>query len=164
MIIRTIRRHVLPICCTAAFIAAAWLAIGLPIIAVCILDNASLGDATDALKTIIGVAAGISVGIMFPAACILERLAARAKPLVVVAPAGLIVVSIICLLSRFLLTGQFFDTVFGWAGLLFAISVIFGFYWVVLWLGRALSYGSLHLIPTALTALLGKVRGRWFAA
>ena len=167
MVIRIVRRHVLPVCCTAALIPAAWLVTGLPIIAVCVLDNAPLGSLSEVLKVIgyiIGIGAGISAGIMFPVALALERMVARAKPLAVVAPVGLIAISILCLLGCFLWTGEFFDTVFGWAGLLFAFSVVFAFYRAVLWFGRALACGALRVVPSAFTTLLDGIKARWFAA
>ena len=37
-----------------------------------------------------------------------------------------------CVLVRALVTREVFDTVFGWAGLLCALAVVFAFYWAVL--------------------------------
>jgi hypothetical protein len=137
-----IRRHLLPICCTAAFILVAWMVITLPIVAVFLIDKEFV--VSDYLKFILyaaGVGLGASVVVMFPLSLLFERLVERAKALAVAVPLVLLFVSVACLLGRFFLTGQFFDTVLGWAGLLFAFSLVFGFYWVVLWIGRALIYG-----------------------
>jgi hypothetical protein len=138
----TIRRHLLPICCTAAFILVTWLIITLPIVAVFLFDKQFV--ISDYLKFVLyaaGVGVGTSVAVIFPLSLLFERLVEGVKPLAVAVPLILLFASFACLLGRFFLTGQFFDSVFGWAGLLFAFSVVFGFYWVVLWTGRALIYG-----------------------
>lgn len=138
----TIRRHLLPICCTTAFILVAWMVITLPMVAVFLFDKQFvISDYLTVILYAAGAGAGASVVVMFPLSLLFERLVERAKALAFAVPIVLLFVSVACLLGRFILTGQFFDTVFGWAGLLFAFSLVFGFYWVVLWIGRALFYG-----------------------
>lgn len=147
---RTVRRHLLPVCCTAAFILAGWMVVTLPMAAVFFVDNQFV--IFDYLKFVLYAACvgvGVSVCVMFPLSLLLERVVERAKLLAVAAPFGLIFISVTCLLFRYFLTGEFFDTVFGWAGLLFTFSVVFGFYWIVLWIGRALIYGIQRLTPKA---------------
>jgi len=136
------RRHLLPICCTAAFILAAWMVVTLPMVAVFLIDKQFV--VADYLKVVLYAAAvgvGVSLVIMFPLALLFEKLVERVKPLALIVPLFLIFVAVACLIVRFLVTGQFFDTVFGWSGLLFAIAVVFGFYWLVLWIGRGFVYG-----------------------
>ena len=134
----TIRRHLLPICCTAAFILVAWMVISLIVVFLFQFDkHLVISDYLKAIPYAAGMGIGASVVVVFPLSLLFERLVEHTKPMAVVVPLFLLFVSIACLLGRFFLTEQFFDTVFGWAGLLFAFSVIFGFYWVILWIGRS---------------------------
>lgn len=127
------RRHLLPICSTAAFILLAWMVLSLPIAAVFLIDDAFV--LSDYLKFIVyaaGAGIGISVLVLFPLSVFLERLTARSKLLVIAAP---LLVLFICLLGLFLLPGQPSSTIFI---LLIALSLAFGFYWVVLHIGNTL--------------------------
>jgi len=139
---RTVRCHLLPVCCTAAFILVVWIIITLPMVAAFLFDKQFvISDYLRFLLYAAGVGIGVSVAIMFPLSVLFERFVEHVKPLAVVVPLLLLFVSVSCLLGRFFLTGQFFDTVFGWPGLLFAFSIVFSFYWFVLWVGRGLIYG-----------------------
>lgn len=137
-----IRRHLLPICCTAGFILVAWMVITLPMAAVFIIDEQFV--VLDYLRFTLyaaGVGFGVSVIVMFPLSLLLERLVEGTKALVVIVPLVLLFVSVACVLGRVLLTGRFFDSIFGWAGWLFAFSLVFSLYWLVLWIERAWRYG-----------------------
>jgi hypothetical protein len=114
----------------------------IPIVAVFLLDEQFV--VSDYLKFVLYAAAigvGVSSVVMFPLSLLVERLVERAKVFVVVMPFALMFVSVACLLGRLFLTGQFFDTVFGWPGLFLAFSLVFGFCWSVLWIGRVVAYG-----------------------
>jgi hypothetical protein len=132
----TFRRHLLPICCTAAFILLAWMVISFPMAAVFIIDDAFV--LSDYLKFILyaaGAGIGVSVFVLFPLSLLLERLTARSRPLVIAAPLLVFFVSAIGLLGIYLLARQ---ASFSWIIPLFAFSLAFGFYWIVLHLGNAL--------------------------
>jgi hypothetical protein len=148
----TLRRHLLPMCCTAAFILVAWLVLSLPIAAVSLIDDQFV--LSDYLKFVLyaaGVGIGVSVVVMFPLSLLLERLAAGKKWLAIAVPLLLLFVSVVCLLGQFFLTRQFLETIFGWAGFLFAFSLAFSFYWVVLWVGKALFSHVQRFIRTTLS-------------
>jgi hypothetical protein len=134
-----IRRHLLPICCTAAFILIAWLALSLPVAAAFLVDDAFV--ASEYLKFVlyaIGVGIGLSAVVMFPLSLFLERFTTQRKLLVVAVPVLFLFVSFVCLIVQFFLAGQFSGTIFSWAGFLFAFSLLFSFYWVVLHVGNVL--------------------------
>lgn len=138
-----IRRHLPPICSTEAFILIVWTVITLPIAAVFLFGKEfTLSDYLIFLLYAGGVGAVVSAGVMFPLALLLEHVAKHAKPLAAAVPLVLVVVSIACLFGRFLLTDQFLETAFGWAGLLFAFSLVLNFYGTVLWIGKSLIYGA----------------------
>lgn len=139
---QTVRRHLLPVCCTAAFILVAWVMVTIPMLAVFLFDKEFV--ISDYLRFILyaaGVGVGVSSLVMFPLSLLVERLVERAVLVAIAVPLGLVFVSVACLLGRVFLTGQFFDAVFGWPGFLLAFSVVFGFYWSVLWVGRGLAHG-----------------------
>lgn len=140
---RTLRRHLLPICSTAAFILIAWMIITLPVVAVFLFDKQfAISDYLKFLLYAGGAGTGVSAGILFPLALLFEQLAKRTRPLAAVVPVVMLVISMVCLLGRFLLTEQFLETVFGWPGLMFVFSLVFSFYWTVLWIGKGLIYGA----------------------
>jgi hypothetical protein len=149
----TVCRHILPICLTAAFILVAWMVITLPIVGVFIIDgideDAFVSGYVDFVFYATGVGFAISALIIFPLALLLERIVMRAKALIVLIPVCALVISGICLVVRFLLTEAFLDTLFSWTGVLFAFSLVFGVYWSVLWLERAVIYGFRNLIRKA---------------
>jgi hypothetical protein len=135
----SLRRHLLPMCCTVAFIFVAWTVLSLPIAAVSLIDNQFIFS--DYLKFLLyaaGVGIGVSAVVMFPLSLFLERLTARSRLLVIATPLLLLFVSILCMVGQFLLPRQSSNTVFNWSGLLFALSLVFSFYWVVLHMGNTL--------------------------
>jgi hypothetical protein len=135
----SLRRHLLPICCTAAFILVAWLVFSLPVAAVSLIDDQFvLSDYLEFLLYAAGVGIGVSAVVMFPLSLLLERLTAHSKLLAIAAPLLLLFISGLCLLARFLLPGQLSNTVFDLSLLFFALSLAFIFYWAVLWIGNAL--------------------------
>jgi hypothetical protein len=101
-------------------------------------------DPGDYLKFILYAAAvgtGVSALVMFPLALLLERLAGRSKFIPLIVPLLPVSISMACLLGRFFLTGRFLDSLLAWPGCFLAFSIVFGFYWSVLWIGKALQKG-----------------------
>jgi hypothetical protein len=142
-----LRRHLLPICCTAIFILAAWMILSLPIAAVFLIDDALiLSDYFKFVFYAAGAGIGISLFVMFPLSLLLERLATRTKLLFVAAPILLLGVSAVGLLGQYLLTGQISSVVLSGSILLVILSFVFGFYWVVLHLGNAVLYRVQRLL------------------
>lgn len=138
---RTILRHLVPVCVTTAFILVAWMIVTLPLVAVFLIDDAFV--VSEYLKFIVyaaGISLGVSSLVMFPLSLLLERLVMWRKWLAVVPPL-LLALSVICLAGCYGLTHQFLDTVFGWTGFFFAFALAFSVYWGVLWLVKALIYG-----------------------
>jgi hypothetical protein len=132
----TFHRHLLPICCTAAFILMAWMALSLPIAAVFLVDDAFVFS--EYLKFVFyaaGIGLAVSAVIMFPLSLLLERLTTRSKLLTIAAPLLLLFVLAVSLLGIHFLTRQ---VSLSWTILLFAFSAAFGFYWIVLHFGNTL--------------------------
>jgi hypothetical protein len=130
---RTLRHHFLPICCTAAFIATVWIVITLPLMAVFLFDKQfSLSDYLRFVVYAVVVAALVSVFVMFPLSLVLQHWLQHRKSLVITVPLFLSAAAFACMVGRFFLTGQFLGTLLSWPGWLFAFSVVFGVYWIIL--------------------------------
>ena len=131
---RTVLRHLAPVCVSTAFVLGVWMVFTLPLAAVFLIDEAFV--VSDYLKFIAyaaGIGLGVSSLILFPLSLLLERLVMRTGWWAGVPPL-LFVLSAIVLAARCLLTARFLETLFGWAGLLFALALLLTLYWGVLWL------------------------------
>jgi hypothetical protein len=143
----TIRRHLLPICLTTAFLLGVWMIVSFPMIAVFIIDDEfKISDYAYLIFHFAGAGLAINALIMFPLALLAERLVALTKTLIVLIPACLFIISGVGLIRQFLLTRAFLDTVFSWAGVLVVFSLVFTVYWSSLWLGQAVVYGLQKLV------------------
>ncbi len=141
------RRHILPICFTAAFMLGVWMIITLPLVGVFIIDEEFvISDYVYFMLYASSVSLAINAIVMFPLALLVERFVVRARILIVLIPVCLLAISGVCLMGRFLLTRAFFDTVFGWTGGLVVFSLVFAVYWSILWLEQAVIFGFRKLI------------------
>lgn len=133
-------RHLFPVAATTAFVVAAAALITLPLAGVFLLDNSFV--VTDYLKFLLlafGVGAGLSIAVMFPLAWALEAFVAKRKALAFV-PVLFVFAAAALVGVRMAATYEILNTLFGWPGLFLALSLIFGFYWVALWMVEAGKY------------------------
>ena len=130
--------HLLPICVTTAIILAGWIILTLPMAAVFIIDKAFVVQ--DYVQFILyagATAFGFTAGILFPLALLLERCSRRMRAVAFIAPVALILLALVWLLFRLFWSQDFLGTFIGQEGLLLAVTVVFGVYWTVLWVGRS---------------------------
>lgn len=132
-------RHLFPFTVTVVLVVGGAAIITLPLAGVFLLDDEFVvGDYLKFLLSALGVGVALST-IIFPLAWVLERFVDKKKPLVLV-PLLIVLAAGTCVLVRVLATHEVLDTVFGWAGLFLALSLIFCFYWMALLASRGFGY------------------------
>jgi hypothetical protein len=140
-ILRALFRHLLPIFSTTTLLVAYGVLLTLPIAAVFVIDNdPSFGS--EYLKFVfilVSCAVGLSLGLLFPFAWLIECLIEQRKLVVLAGPPLLLLVTF----------GVSFWTENEWAGGLCGFLVLFCFYWAVLWIGRGVVYGLRKFHETA---------------
>ena len=138
-------QHIFPICFTTAFILIFWIVITLPMAGVFIIDGIDSKTFVYSYAYIIFYATcvglTISIFIMFPLTLFAKRFTVHRKPLIIIIPGCLLIISGLCLVGQYLLTKEFWNTIFGWSGKLIAFLVIFTVYWSSYWLSQAIIFG-----------------------
>lgn len=128
----SLRFHILPSFASIGFIVAAWVTLSLPIAAVFLIDRQFIvSDYLKFLLHALGVASAITIVLIFPMARLMERILLGGSRVALAVPLIPVLVAGACVLVRVVVTREFFDTVFGWAGVLLGLAMVLAFYWVV---------------------------------